>query len=82
MLDGRVPVEGTCVELGIAHCHRELRGVERLLIGLHTDPRAAFESSRLNPMARVPLDRVVDDEDTLVGVLEEHREGLENGRHR
>ena len=81
MLDGRVPVEGTCVELGIAHCHRELRGVERLLIGLPR-PRAAFESSRLNPMVRVPLDRVVDDEDTLVGVLEEHRDGLENGRHR
>jgi hypothetical protein len=42
VLDGRVPDEGACVELGIAHCQKYLQNGEKLLIGLHTDTRAAF----------------------------------------
>jgi nucleoside 2-deoxyribosyltransferase len=63
VLDGRVPDEGACVELGIA------------LIGLHTDTRAAFVGARLNPMVRVPLDYVVDDEQSLLELLAGYETG-------
>jgi nucleoside 2-deoxyribosyltransferase len=69
VLDGRVPDEGACVELGMAHCQKYLHGMEKLLIGLHTDTRAAFIGSRLNPMVRVALDNIVDGEDALLRVL-------------
>ena len=69
VLDGRVPDEGACVELGIAHCQKYLQNSKKLLIGLHTDTRAAFVSARLNPMVRVPLDYVVDDEQSLLELL-------------
>ena len=72
VLDGRVPDEGACVELGIAHCQKYLQNSEKLLIGLHTDVRAAFVGARLNPMVRVPLDYVVDDEQTLLEILAGH----------
>ena len=73
VFDGRVPDEGACVELGLAHAHKELRGTKRLLVGLQTDSRAAFVSSKLNPMLRVPLERVVESEDELLQVLEDYR---------
>jgi hypothetical protein len=79
VLDGRVPDEGACVELGIAYCQKYLRNGEKLLVGLHTDPRAAFIGGRLNPMVLVPLDCVVDEEETLLRVLAEHRSGVEAG---
>jgi nucleoside 2-deoxyribosyltransferase len=69
VLDGRVPDEGACVELGIAHCQKYHQNGEKLLLGLHTDTRSAFVGARLNPMVRVPLDYVVDDEQTLLEVL-------------
>jgi nucleoside 2-deoxyribosyltransferase len=56
VLDGRVPDEGACVELGIAYGQKYLQGGGKLLIGLHSDTRAAFIGSRLNPMVRVALD--------------------------
>ena len=74
VLDGRTPDEGACVELGIAYCQKHLRGGEKLLIGLHTDARTAFIDARLNPMVRVPLDYVVDEE-TLLRLLAEHGSG-------
>lgn len=73
LLDGRVPDEGACVELGMAYCQRELQGGKKLLIGLHTDFRAAFPGSRLNPMIFVPLDLIVPDEETLLNVLQRYR---------
>lgn len=73
VLDGRVPDEGACVELGIAHTNRRFRNVEKLIVGLHTDTRAAFTSSKLNPMVRVPLDRIAEDESSLIEVLEGYR---------
>jgi nucleoside 2-deoxyribosyltransferase len=75
VLDGRVPDEGACVELGIAYGHKHLQSSEKLLIGLHTDTRAAFIGSRLNPMVRVPLDYVVDGEDALLRILSRHASG-------
>jgi hypothetical protein len=75
VLSGRTPDEGACVELGIAYCQRHLRDGEKLLIGLHTDARTAFIDARLNPMVRVPLDYVVDDEETLLRLLAEHGSG-------
>ncbi|MEO0825478.1 MAG: nucleoside 2-deoxyribosyltransferase [Cyanobacteria bacterium J06635_15] len=32
VLDGRVPDEGACVELGIAYCHKQLQHPEKLLL--------------------------------------------------
>jgi nucleoside 2-deoxyribosyltransferase len=75
VLDGRVPDEGACVELGIAHCQKYLQDGEKLLIGLHTNTRAAFVGARLNPMLCVPLDYIVDDEQTLLQVLAERCPG-------
>lgn len=71
VLDGRIPDEGACVELGIAYCQKYLQNGEKLLLGLHTDTRAAFIGGRLNPMVRIPLDYVVDDEETLLRLLAE-----------
>ena len=72
VLDGRVPDEGACVELGIAYCQKCLQGSGKLLIGLHTDTRAVFIGSRLNPMVRVALDYIVDDEEGLLRILSEN----------
>jgi hypothetical protein len=79
VLDGRVPDEGACVELGIAYCQKYLQDGERLLVGLHTDTRAAFIGGRLNPMVRAPLEYVVDDEEKLLRVLAGYGSGVEAG---
>jgi len=79
VLDGRVPDEGACVELGIAYCQKYLLNGEKLLVGLHADTRAAFIGGRLNPMVRVPLDYVVDDEDTLLRLLAGQGSSVEAG---
>jgi nucleoside 2-deoxyribosyltransferase len=76
VLDGRVPDEGACVELGLAHAHKELRGTRKLLVGLHTDARAAFLSSKLNPMLYVPLERVAEAEEELLKIVEDYRSTL------
>ena len=73
VLDGRVPDEGACVEHGMAHSHKELEHKEKLLIGLRTDVRAAFLASELNPMVRVPLKYIADDEETLLRVLNDYK---------
>ncbi len=73
VLDGRVPDQGACVELGIAHCHKKLRAPDKLLVGLHTDTRAAFIGSKLNPMPSVPLEHVAGDEEALLGLWREFR---------
>lgn len=69
VLDGRVPDEGACVELGIAYTHKKLQHSDKLLIGLHTDARAAFMGSKLNPMIRVPLEYIAADEEQLLHAL-------------
>ena len=70
VLDGRVPDEGACVELGLAYAHTHLTGKRKLLVGLQTDVRAAFIGAKLNPMLRVPLDHVADSEDALIVFLQ------------
>lgn len=56
-----------------AYAHKELHGGGKMLVGLHTDARAAFVGSKLNPMVRVPLDHVAEDEEELLRVLEGYR---------
>jgi nucleoside 2-deoxyribosyltransferase len=65
VLDGRVPDEGACVELGIAYCQKFLQEGGKCLIGLQTDTRAAFIGSKLNPMVRMALDYLFDEEALL-----------------
>ncbi len=79
VLDGRVPDEGACVELGIAYCQKKLQGKDKLLAGLQTDTRAAFLGSKLNPMVRVPLQYVAGDEESLLRAVSDHRARVERG---
>jgi len=74
ILDGRVPDEGACVELGVAYGQKVLQNRKKLLIGLHTDVRAVFLDSKLNPMLSVPLEYVAESEDELVRVLKQYKE--------
>jgi nucleoside 2-deoxyribosyltransferase len=69
ILDGRVPDEGACVELGIAYTQKYLKSKEKILVGLHTDVRAAFLGSRLNPMIKVPLDYIATEKADLLNFL-------------
>jgi nucleoside 2-deoxyribosyltransferase len=69
VLDGRIPDEGACVELGLAYAHRLASGCERLIVGLQTDCRAAFLGAQLNPMLVGALDVVVDSRDALLETL-------------
>lgn len=69
ILDGRVPDEGACVELGIAYAQKYLSNEKKILMGLHTDNRAAFIGSKLNPMLKIPLDHIASSRDELMEVL-------------
>jgi len=69
LLDGRVPDEGAAVALGIAFADKAARRPDRLLLGLHTDGRAAFPDAALNPMLAASLDRVFADERSLLAYL-------------
>jgi len=80
VLDGRVPDEGACVEFGIAYCQKYLQNGKKLLVGLHSDTRAAFIGGSLNPMVYVTLEYVVvDDEEKLLRLLAEQGSGVEAG---
>jgi len=74
VLDGRVPDEGACVELGIAYCQKDLQRSNKLLIGLQTDRRAAFPGSKLNAMLRGALEYVATDEIDLLAALKRYRD--------
>jgi hypothetical protein len=70
ILDGRVPDEGACVELGMAYAKSYFNRDKIVkLIGLHTDIRASFISSKLNPMIKVPLDYIAETEQDLIDFL-------------
>src|SRR5918994_4506191 len=79
VLDGRVTDEGACVELGIAYCQKYLQGGEKLLVGLHTDPRAAFIGGRLNPMGPVPPENLVGAAGKLLRVRAGYGSGVAAG---
>ena len=56
ILDGRVPDEGACFELGIAYYQKCSISNEKRIFGLQTDKRAAFISAKINPMIACSLD--------------------------
>ena len=70
VLDGRVPDEGACVELGIAYGQKCLLQQDKLLIGLHTDMRGAFPGGKLNAMISGALDCTSSDTDGLIAEIE------------
>jgi nucleoside 2-deoxyribosyltransferase len=74
ILDGRVPDEGACVELGIAYSQKHYVQQEKLLIGLLTDARGAYTNigSKLNAMVAGALDFVANNENELLSALEEY----------
>jgi hypothetical protein len=75
VLDGRVPDEGACVELGIAYGQKQLLEQDKLLIGLLTDLRGSsgFLGAKLNPMVHGSLDHIADNKSDLIASLEEYR---------
>lgn len=73
ILDGRIPDEGACVELGLAYAQRAIEHTRKLLIGYHTDIRVQLFGATLNPMVSVPLDVIVFDEKTLLEALQQYR---------
>ena len=75
VLDGRVPDEGACVELGIAYGQKHLLQRDKLLVGLQTDSRAAFLGAKLNAMIHGSLDYIADNENDLIDAIEEYRHG-------
>lgn len=72
ILDGRVPDEGACVELGMAVEQKDIRDNRKILIGLHTDSRAISFHSKLNPMIGVPLEKIFEKEEELMEFLKEY----------
>lgn len=69
VLDGRVPDEGACVELGIAYAHKRQAKAPKLLLGLHTDARAAFLRAKLNPMLALAFDQIYESQEELLSSL-------------
>src|SRR5258708_34333300 len=49
VLDGRVPDEGACVELGIAYCQKDLQRRTNYLLGFKQKGQPAFPASRPKP---------------------------------
>ena len=74
VLDGRVPDEGACVELGLAHAQKQLLRKDKFLLGLHTDIRGAFPGGRLNAMVGGSFDCLTDSEESLLVMLKEFRQ--------
>ncbi len=74
VLDGRVPDEGACVELGIAYGQKYLLQKSTLLVGLQTDWRWEFQWAQRNALIDGALDCIVADEGELLAVLESARQ--------
>ena len=66
VLDGRVPDEGVCVEIGIAWATRNADGRARRVVGLKTDSRTWLPNDALNPMISEALDELFTDEADLM----------------
>lgn len=69
VLDGRVPDEGACFELGMAYTQKYLSESSKQILGLHTDVRASFLDSKLNAMIEVPFDDIFSSEKDLIQFL-------------
>lgn len=63
ILDGRVPDEGACFELGLAYNQK------KMIIGLHTDMRASFIDSKLNAMLEGAFDELFTSAEALINYL-------------
>jgi len=76
VLDGRVPDDGACVELGIAYGQKYLLKQEKYIIGLHTDMRGAFAflDTKLNPIILGAFDELVEDVHSLMIALETYQQ--------
>jgi len=74
LLDGRVPDEGACVELGIAYGQMHLLNHDKLIIGLQTDSRSAFLWTKLNAMIYGSFGYIADNETNLIAAIEEYRQ--------
>jgi len=72
VLDGRIPDEGAAVALGMAHMHKTTHKESMCLVGLHTDKRAAFIDSKLNPMIFSSLDYIASSEEILLDFLKKN----------
>ncbi len=70
ILDGRVPDEGASVELGLAYSHKYYNNQNKILIGIHTDIRAAFLNTKLNPMIKEALDQIFKKRSELIYFFE------------
>jgi len=69
ILDGRVPDEGACVELGMVYAQKYLNHAQKTLVGLSTDPRFLFPDSKLNPMIQRAMDSIFETEEGLLDYL-------------
>ena len=70
ILDGRVPDEGACVELGIAYSLKKFQKMKKTIIGLRTGiGTKTFLSWNLNPMLRGCFDYLVKSENELLDLL-------------
>lgn len=69
VLDGRVPDEGACFELGIAYNQKVHNNSIKHIIGLHTDMRASFIDSKLNAMIEGAFDKIFTSENELIDYL-------------
>ena len=74
ILDGRVPDEGACVELGIAYGQKHLLKHDKLIIGLQTDSRSAFLWTKLNALVYGSFEYIADNENNLIAAIEEYRQ--------
>ena len=70
VLDGRVPDEGVCVELGTARGHSDIAGNQKLILGLKTDTRMWQPDAVLNPMISGCLDALINSTDSLLDYLQ------------
>jgi len=82
VLDGRVPDEGASVELGMAYAQKYLARSRKIIVGLHTDSRAAFIGAKVNPMLGQSLDRIFSNEQRLFEYLDHVMEEMERGSQR
>lgn len=73
LLNGRVPDEGACVELGIAHENKYVNNKEKLLIGYSTDMRVFAEKFKLNAMLLGALDYLANNENDVIEKITEFR---------
>jgi nucleoside 2-deoxyribosyltransferase len=71
VLDGRVPDDGACVELGIAYAAKYILDKKTQIIGLHTDSHATFLEGRLNPMVSMAFDKIFRTIEELIDYLME-----------